>query len=58
MPFRQNKCLDGNAGFCTVPFLPFIGISNDAVDEVYMGNVCQAMSGQAPTRQAMIFAGW
>lgn len=33
------------------------GISNDAVQEVYMGNVCQAASGQAPARQAALFAG-
>merc|ERR1711988_1487917 len=33
------------------------GIPADAVQEVYMGNVCQAASGQAPTRQATLFAG-
>ena len=27
------------------------------VQEVYMGNVCQAAAGQAPTRQATLFAG-
>jgi len=33
------------------------GVAPDAVQEVYMGNVCQAASGQAPTRQATLFAG-
>lgn len=33
------------------------GISPDQVDEVYMGNVLQANVGQAPARQAAIFAG-
>ena len=32
------------------------GISPDQVDEVYMGNVLQANVGQAPARQAAIFA--
>lgn len=32
-------------------------ISVDAVDEVFMGNVLQANTGQAPARQAAIFAG-
>jgi acetyl-CoA C-acetyltransferase len=32
-------------------------ISADAVDEVFMGNVLQANVGQAPARQAAIFAG-
>jgi acetyl-CoA C-acetyltransferase len=32
-------------------------ISVDAVDEVFMGNVLQANVGQAPARQAAIFAG-
>lgn len=33
------------------------GISPDQVDEVFMGNVLQANLGQAPARQAAIFAG-
>jgi len=33
------------------------GIPKDAVDEVYMGNVLQAGQGQAPSTQALIFAG-
>ena len=34
-----------------------IGLSPDMVDEVLMGNVVQAGTGQAPARQAAIFAG-
>ena len=33
------------------------GVSAEHVDEVFMGNVCQANLGQAPARQAAIFAG-
>ena len=33
------------------------GIKADDVQEVYMGNVCQAMLGQAPSRQAALGAG-
>ena len=33
------------------------GINNKIVDEVFMGNVLQANLGQAPARQAAIFAG-
>ena len=33
------------------------GISSDLVDEVYMGNVLSANLGQAPARQAALFAG-
>lgn len=33
------------------------GIAKDQVKEVYMGNVCQAYLGQAPARQATLFAG-
>lgn len=33
------------------------GIDGAAVDEVYMGNVCQADEGQAPCRQATLGAG-
>ncbi|XP_046835440.1 acetyl-CoA acetyltransferase, mitochondrial isoform X1 [Vespa crabro] len=32
-------------------------IDKDRVKEVYMGNVCQAYLGQAPARQATLFAG-
>tara|TARA_B100001250_G_C19740746_1_gene762947 strand:+ start:209 stop:1387 length:1179 start_codon:yes stop_codon:yes gene_type:complete len=33
------------------------GINNEIVDEVFMGNVLQANLGQAPAKQAAIFAG-
>lgn len=33
------------------------GVSPDQVDEVYMGNVIQAGSGQNPARQAAVYAG-
>lgn len=33
------------------------GVPIDAVKEVFMGNVCQGGVGQAPARQATIFAG-
>lgn len=33
------------------------GIPKEEVKEVYMGNVCQAGVGQAPARQAALFAG-
>lgn len=33
------------------------GLSGDRIDEVFMGNVVQAGVGQAPARQATIFAG-
>ena len=33
------------------------GINTEEVNEVYMGNVLQANLGQAPARQAAIFAG-
>eukprot|EP01094_Clydonella_sp_ATCC50884_P019716 TRINITY_DN391_c0_g2_i1.p1 TRINITY_DN391_c0_g2~~TRINITY_DN391_c0_g2_i1.p1 ORF type:complete len:447 (+),score=161.44 TRINITY_DN391_c0_g2_i1:159-1343(+) len=33
------------------------GLSPDAVDEVYMGNVIAANAGQAPQKQASLFAG-
>ena len=34
-----------------------IGISNEDVQEVFMGNVCSANAGQAPARQAALGAG-
>ena len=37
--------------------LKAIGLDANEVDEVYMGNVLQAGVGQAPARQAAIFAG-
>ena len=37
--------------------LSSINLSSSLVDEVIMGNVCQAMVGQNPARQASIFAG-
>lgn len=33
------------------------GVAADRIDEVYMGNVCAAGLGQAPARQAALFAG-
>lgn len=33
------------------------GVPKEAVSEVYFGNVCQAGLGQAPARQATLFAG-
>jgi acetyl-CoA C-acetyltransferase len=33
------------------------GVTAEQVDEVFMGNVCSANLGQAPARQAAIFAG-
>lgn len=33
------------------------GVAADSIDEVYMGNVCAAGLGQAPARQAALFAG-
>ncbi|KOX74160.1 Acetyl-CoA acetyltransferase, mitochondrial [Melipona quadrifasciata] len=33
-------------------------IPKDNVTEIYMGNVCQAFLGQAPARQATLFAGF
>jgi len=33
------------------------GVPKEAVQEVYMGSVCQAGLGQAPARQAALFAG-
>ena len=35
----------------------YVGISNEDVQEVFMGNVCSAGAGQAPTRQAALGAG-
>ena len=35
----------------------FLGIQGEDVNEVYMGNVCTAMEGQAPCRQATLGAG-
>ena len=34
-----------------------INIDNNIIDEVFMGNVLQANLGQAPARQAAVFAG-
>ena len=34
-----------------------INIDNNDIDEVFMGNVLQANLGQAPARQAAVFAG-
>ena len=32
-------------------------VPSESIDEVFMGNVCQANLGQAPARQAAIFSG-
>ncbi|KAG1693179.1 Acetyl-CoA acetyltransferase, mitochondrial [Nymphon striatum] len=51
------------AGFIIFFYFPLYdlfshkGISKDDVKEVYMGNVIQAASGQAPARQSALFAG-
>lgn len=43
---------------CRVQHLDvFLGIQGEDVNEVYMGNVCTAMEGQAPCRQATLGAG-
>lgn len=50
---------------CTIKSIQFLqqaaversGISKDEIQEVFMGNVCQGGVGQAPARQATIFAG-
>ena len=34
------------------------GIAKEQIKEIYMGNVCQAFLGQAPARQAALFAGF
>ena len=35
----------------------YTGIQPEDVEEVYMGAVIQAMMGQSPARQALIYAG-
>lgn len=44
---------------CTssVSIFSYLGVSTDDVQEVFMGNVCAAGAGQAPTRQAALGAG-
>lgn len=44
-------------GIAVKSLLDRTGIAADKVNEVYMGNVCSAGLGQAPARQAAIFAG-
>lgn len=44
-------------GFVIKEAMKRAGISRDLVDEVYMGNVLSANLGQAPARQASLFAG-
>jgi len=44
-------------GLRTYYFYFVQGITPEEVKEVYMGNVCQAGLGQAPTRQAALGAG-
>lgn len=44
-------------GFVIKEALQRAGISGELVDEVYMGNVLSANLGQAPARQASLFAG-
>ncbi|XP_073970237.1 acetyl-CoA acetyltransferase 1 isoform X2 [Rhodnius prolixus] len=33
------------------------GVNKENIDEIFMGNVCQGGAGQAPARQAALFAG-
>jgi len=44
-------------GFVIREALKRAGVSGELVDEVYMGNVLSANLGQAPARQASLFAG-
>lgn len=44
-------------GVAVKSLLDRTGVPADKVNEVYMGNVCSAGLGQAPARQAAIFAG-
>lgn len=44
-------------GIAVKSLLERTGLESNKVDEVYMGNVCSAGLGQAPARQAAIFAG-
>ena len=56
--FYSNQCQQGNLG--DIGDLTSIfnsGIKPDDVQEVYLGNVCTAGEGQAPTRQATLGAG-
>lgn len=47
----MNKVPDFTLNFCCLEVKP------EDVQEVYMGNVCQANQGQAPARQAALGAG-
>ena len=38
-------------------YIIITGITNEDVQEVFMGNVCSAGAGQAPTRQAVLGSG-
>ena len=44
-------------GVAIIGALDRVGMSNDKIDEVFMGNVVQAGVGQAPARQAALSAG-
>lgn len=44
-------------GIAVNSLLTRTGVTADKINEVYMGNVCSAGLGQAPARQAAIFAG-
>lgn len=44
-------------GIAVGALLQRTGVAADKIDEIYMGNVCSAGLGQAPARQAAIFAG-
>ena len=44
-------------GFAIKGALESAGVKAENVDEVFMGNVCQANLGQAPARQAALNAG-
>ena len=51
----SQKANLGNIGDLTNMFNS--GVKPEEVQEVYMGNVCTAGEGQAPTRQATLGAG-
>lgn len=44
-------------GIAVKSLLDRTGIAANEVNEIYMGNVCSAGLGQAPARQAAVFAG-
>lgn len=52
-----EKKIDANQCILLQAALERAGVPKEEVQEVYMGNVCQAMLGQAPARQAALYAG-